>query len=338
MSENSPTYADYASAKAFRGAPLTGGDYPEADGPYEAGVTSIDMALEEVSGTTAPSYWDVAAGVEDIADNLAIVARGAHRSVAAKTFGYLRGRRLRLKLLCSDQGISTVEAQTAYGPTVTIGTVKLDQSAPLHPITDQAGLTIYDSSDTFFSAICDVVGSGTFYAATCDYVPLGDVVISAQTDVGSGASDVLEVLRSPDWDISRQIVDVKTSSFLPYRQTLANRLEELRVGWFDEGEEWTNDSAESLHGLLGFLEVHRYLPRPTITITPAGTFRAEWTNNPNEHLAINFLPNGEARFVIFAPNARRPHQIKRLSGMTRWDSLSEDLAPYLSRWSVGGGR
>jgi hypothetical protein len=150
--------------------------------------------------------------------------------------------------------------------------------------------------------------------------------------IGSAAFDALDSLRTPQGEIADRIASFQATSQLDYKHRLTERLNKLFEAQSEE-EGWQPGSGESLRLMLQFLEVNKQLRQPTITLTPDGMFRAEWTNTRDEHLAISFEPDGLARFVVFSPENRRPRQIRRVSGVTPTNSLAEVLAPYrLDRW------
>ena len=103
----------------------------------------------------------------------------------------------------------------------------------------------------------------------------------------------------------------------------------------EEAGLWDASSGESLRKMLMFLESVPELRQPVVTITPAGTFRAEWTLGSDSHFAIDFLPDGQVRFVVFCPNPRHPARVQRLAGLSDWDTVMEMVTPYdVGRWAM----
>jgi hypothetical protein len=113
--------------------------------------------------------------------------------------------------------------------------------------------------------------------------------------------DVLDELRTPKGQIQRQITAFRLGGGLPYRERLAHRLHFLLEALEEEGETWAEDSPDSMRQMLLFLRATPELRCPTVTITPSATFRAQWQAGRTSHLAVDFLPDGQARFVVFSP-------------------------------------
>jgi hypothetical protein len=55
---------------------------------------------------------------------------------------------------------------------------------------------------------------------------------------------------------------------------------------------------------------------------------------PNRHFAVEFLPTGDAHFVIFTPDPMHPDKTIRMSGLASVDSLMETVQPHgVLTWS-----
>jgi hypothetical protein len=87
-------------------------------------------------------------------------------------------------------------------------------------------------------------------------------------------------------------------------------------------------SASSLRSFIDFLLSHTNLRCPTISLTPDYHIYASWRHEQNRLFSVHFLPNGDARFVIFNPNNRHPERITRISGVATTDILMETLIPH----------
>jgi len=150
---------------------------------------------------------------------------------------------------------------------------------------------------------------------------------------------VLDELRMPEEQIRRQIRKFWADSLLTYRERLSRRLEFLLDAMEEDGEVWSDDSPDSLRMLLRFLESVPDFRYPTVTITPSATFRAQWTAGSDRHFAIDFLPDGQVRLVVFCRDLRHSNRIKRYSGVTSWDSITRDVEPFdIRRWTTDAGR
>ena len=148
------------------------------------------------------------------------------------------------------------------------------------------------------------------------------------------AFDKLDEIQTAVGDIRQQILGIRTGSRLPYWELLAERLELLVDAMHEEGEAWADNSGDSLRKMLMFLETVPHFRLPAITITPAATFRAQWTEDNDSHFAVDFLPDGQVHFVVFCPSSRHPGRVKRVAGKSSWETLMAEVLPYeVSSWS-----
>ena len=160
------------------------------------------------------------------------------------------------------------------------------------------------------------------------------LVAMAKARVSNGDHD----LRTPKEQIQRRITALRKSARLPYRERLANRLDFLVSSVEEEGETWAEHSPDSLHQMLLFLRTTPDLRCPTVTITPSATFRAEWQAGQNRHLAVDFLPDGQVRFVVFSPDPRHPDRVQRVSGIVDRVDVIRAVEPYnVHRWATDAG-
>ena len=177
------------------------------------------------------------------------------------------------------------------------------------------------------------------------YVPARAVRTSASADIEPVPDeapvsdfDVLDELRTPKGQIQRQITALRRGGGLSYHERLARRLEFLLEVLEEEEETWAEDSADSLRQMLLFLRSTPDLRSPTVTITPSATFRAEWQAGQNRHLAVDFLPDGQVRFVVFSPDPRRPDRVQRVSGIVSRADVMRAIEPYkVVSWAADAG-
>ncbi|MCG8448782.1 MAG: hypothetical protein MI725_04270 [Pirellulales bacterium] len=154
---------------------------------------------------------------------------------------------------------------------------------------------------------------------------------------GLGDFALLDELRSPEGQIRRQVEILRTSRALSYHERLARRLEFLLDAMKDEGDDWNEGSAESLRLMLLFLESEPDFVYPTVSVTPGATFRVQWSVDASEHFAVDFLPNGQVRYVVFCPDPRRPGDVQRISGITSRQNLMHVVEPFkVRRWAADG--
>ena len=155
-----------------------------------------------------------------------------------------------------------------------------------------------------------------------------------------GVFNTLDDLKTPKGQVRRLVENLHCSRFLSslsYLPRLLSRLSFL-CNIVEEEDGWTGHSVGSLRYMLLFLESTPTLKYPTVTVTPAGTFRAQWTAGRSAHFALDFLADGQVQFVVFSADPRRPERIQRVSGVVGWDNVMEIVAPYrVQRWAAGAG-
>ena len=136
------------------------------------------------------------------------------------------------------------------------------------------------------------------------------------------------LLYSEDEQVQELIFQIKTSLTIPYRQELANRLVTLFKDAKEEDPTCPGISIGSLRYFYNFLQLHTNLKCPAISLTPDYNIYASWRDEQKRLFSVHFLPNGDARFVIFKPNNRHPERKIRISGTATTDILKETVAPY----------
>jgi hypothetical protein len=150
-----------------------------------------------------------------------------------------------------------------------------------------------------------------------------------------GEFAALDEFRTPEGQIRRQIRSLRGAARLAYRERLARRLEFLLETSKEEGEVWKETSPESLRKMLLFLQSLPNFGYPSVTVTPSATFRAQWTADPSRHFAVDFLPDGQVRFVTFCPDPRHSDRIQRIAGITSWESVMNAVEPCrVHRWAA----
>lgn len=138
-------------------------------------------------------------------------------------------------------------------------------------------------------------------------------------------SDLLNNEEDPVLDL---IFRIRESETIPYRDSLANRLLTLFNDAKEEDPISLGIAAGSLRNFYKFLLLHTNLKCPTISLTPDYNIYASWRGEQKRIFSVHFLPNGDARFVIFIPNVRHPERQIRISGAVTNDILMETVAPY----------
>jgi hypothetical protein len=175
-----------------------------------------------------------------------------------------------------------------------------------------------------------------FYLTARGVGPTGSADIESAPDEASVSDfDELDELRTPKGQIRRQITALRLGGALPYRERLARRLEFLLAAPEEEGEEWGEHSPDSLRHMFLFLQDVPHFQYPTVTVTPSATFRAQWQAGQNQHFAVDFLPDGQVRFVVFAPDPRHPERAQRVSGVVSRTDIMKAIEPYkVHRWAA----
>ena len=138
----------------------------------------------------------------------------------------------------------------------------------------------------------------------------------------------VDLLDSEEDQVKELIFRIRTSKSIPYRQSLANRLFTLFYDAKEEDPASLGISAGSLRNFYKFLLLHTNLKCPTISLAPDYNIYASWRGEQKRIFSVHFLPNGDARFVIFIPNVRHPERQIRISGAVTTDILMETVAPY----------
>lgn len=136
------------------------------------------------------------------------------------------------------------------------------------------------------------------------------------------------LLNSEEDQVQELIFRIKTSRSICYRESLANRLLALFNDAKEEDSDCVGIAAESLHNFHNFIQLHTKIKCPIISLTPEYNIYASWRGEQNRVLSIHFLPNVDARFVMFKPNDRHPERKIRVSGLATIDILMKILKPY----------
>jgi len=130
-------------------------------------------------------------------------------------------------------------------------------------------------------------------------------------------------------DMAQEIIyRIKTTLSVPYRERLANRLLTLFNDAKEEDPSSPGITVGSLRSFYNFFQSHPNLKYPAISLMPEDNIYASWKSEQNRLFSVHFLPNGDARFVIFKPNERHPDKQIRISGTATTDILMESVAPY----------
>lgn len=130
-----------------------------------------------------------------------------------------------------------------------------------------------------------------------------------------------------DETVEEIIWRVGTTLSVPYRTRLASRLSDLQKAVQDEELDGRGIMAKSLQHFIELLKAYPTLKCPTISVTPERNIYASWKAGSNRVFSVNFLPDGNVRFVIFRPNDKHPADTIRLSGTATLDVLMSIVEP-----------
>ena len=162
----------------------------------------------------------------------------------------------------------------------------------------------------------------TTYSSTISGVAAEHVPISVSP------FDVLERTKDREAQLSSLLAFVATALNAPFADRLARRIRLLLDAAKEEEQFTEKPSLDSLRYLLYFFQTNQGLQYPDLVLSPSGYFRAEWHASPTRHFAAEFLPGGDTRFVVFAPNPLHSRKTLRLSGTVSVDLLSEAVRPF----------
>jgi len=129
--------------------------------------------------------------------------------------------------------------------------------------------------------------------------------------------------------IKETILALKDNQSIQFHERIADRLTCLS----DICEEECPGEAisyESLNYFISFLQLQseKNLKYPDIILTPSKNIRIQWRTDYKHHFAVEFLPSGDAHFVIFSPNQKHTQKADRFSGHTSMDTLMQRVEPY----------
>ncbi len=136
------------------------------------------------------------------------------------------------------------------------------------------------------------------------------------------------LLNNEEDQVQELIYQIRKSRSIRCYETLANRLLTLFNDAKEEDSASLGIAVGSLRNFYNFFQLHTHLKCPTISLTPDYNIYASWRDKRNRLFSVHFLPNSDARFVIFKPNDRHPERQIRLSGIATTDVLMETVTPY----------
>lgn len=117
----------------------------------------------------------------------------------------------------------------------------------------------------------------------------------------------------------------------PHGNALATRLQYLMNAAEEEATQdpgLTQASIPSLTDFAEFLATQPRIAKPSLTLTWDGHVRAEWRKDADHRVAAEFIGDGTAKLVIFAPDPSDPARIVRFSRQVEVLALTQAVEPY----------
>jgi hypothetical protein len=179
------------------------------------------------------------------------------------------------------------------------------------------------------------INEDLWYIVLCDSPITIEKVIKDNLET-SGVSpfDRIDDFADDDKKLTEIIDYIRSQTNISFGQQLANRLEFLVEIAKEEEPEETPIIPESLGYFINLVHSFPNLKYPDVMISPSRNIRVQWQASFNRHFAVEFIEDGDVRFVVFSPNPENPEKTTRLSGITSLDSLLEIAKPYgVLAWS-----
>jgi len=146
--------------------------------------------------------------------------------------------------------------------------------------------------------------------------------------------DSLDELRNEDEKVSELVSHIERQLNIDFAERLASRIQFLVEVSKEEYPDEIAIISDSLRNFVGFLQSTPNLNYPDIVLTPSKNIRVQWRTTNNRHFAVEFLPAGNTKFVVFSPDQNHPERTIRLSGLVSVDSLMETVKPHgILSWS-----
>lgn len=117
----------------------------------------------------------------------------------------------------------------------------------------------------------------------------------------------------------------------PHGNALATRLQYLMSAAEEEAAQdpgLTQASIPSLTDFAEFLATQPRIAKPSLTLTWDGHVRAEWRKDADHRVAAEFIGDGTAKLVIFAPDPNDPTRVVRFSRQVEVPALVQTVGSY----------
>jgi len=124
-----------------------------------------------------------------------------------------------------------------------------------------------------------------------------------------------------------EIVKFLNQTNISFSERLAERIQFLFEASKEEYPHVEAISPESLKNFVSFLLSAPNLKYPDVVLSPDKNICTQWRTTPNRYFSVEFLPTGDARFVLFSPDPKNPDKTFRMSGIVSVDSLMQTAQP-----------
>lgn len=202
------------------------------------------------------------------------------------------------------------------------------QEIPLKVHTDHRGWFPIEFMGDLFQGYQSEHWYQGIYSSTTAVNPVNSIINREDWPEEKTPFTQMNLLNREEKQLRELIFRLRTTLSIPYRESLANRLNTLFHDSKEEDPSSIGITIGSLRCFYNFIKLNIDLTCPTITLTPETNIYATWREKINHLTSVHFLPNGETRFVIFKPNTRHPEKTVRIYGTTTFDNLMETLEPY----------
>lgn len=156
-----------------------------------------------------------------------------------------------------------------------------------------------------------------------------DWEVGETTSIESGSPfEAIEDRLSDDEKINEIVLYLNSKVNISFSKRLAVRIQFLFEAAKEEYPEEVAILPESLKNFVSFLLSEPSLKYPDVVLSPEKNICTQWRTAPNRHFSAEFLPTGDARFVIFSPDPKHPDKINRMSGIVSVDSLMQTAQPH----------
>lgn len=140
--------------------------------------------------------------------------------------------------------------------------------------------------------------------------------------------EAIEDRLSDDEKVNEIVLYLNSKVNISFSKRIADRIKFLFEAAKEEYPEEVAILPESLKNFVSFLQSEPNLKYPDVVLSPEKNICTQWRTAPNRHFSVEFIPNGDARFVIFSPDPKHPDKTNRMSGIVSVDSLMQTAQPH----------